>query len=368
MIKAAVLTGAHTDLRVEELDLMPPRQGEVLVRMVAAGLCGTDLHAIDGDLAVPLPCVLGHEGAGVVEDIGPGVTDLIPGDHVILLWRASCGRCFYCSLGRPALCDMGLQIRQTGAMLDGETRFRRPDGEQIRHFLGASTFAERTVLPAAATVKIRPDVPLDRAALIGCGVMTGVGAVTNAAHVEVGSAVAVFGAGGVGLNVIQGAALVGAERIIAVDTRASKLDLARRFGATHTVDASSHDPVAAIAALTNGRGADYAFEAIGLPATVAQALACVRKAGTAIVVGLTSPQALVEINPLALVQQEKTLRGSLYGSAQLRFDMPRLLDLYVAGKLKLDELITRRYPLAEVNDAVLALRRGDVARAVLIMS
>jgi Zn-dependent alcohol dehydrogenase len=252
-------------------------------------------------------------------------------------------------------------------MPDGETRFRRPGGEQIHHFLGASTFAEYTVLPEAATVKIRPDVPLDRAALIGCGVITGVGAVINAAQVDAGSSVAVFGAGGIGLNVVQGAALVGAERIIAVDTRASKLELARAFGATHTVDASRDDPVAVIAGLTAGRGADYAIEAIGLPQTVGQALACVRKGGTAVVVGLTSAEAMVGVNPLALVQQEKTLRGSLYGSARPRVDMPRLLDLYVAGKLKLDELITRRYPLAEANEAVGALRRGEVARAVLTL-
>jgi NDMA-dependent alcohol dehydrogenase len=366
-MKAAVLPAAGMDLQVEDLEVVAPRQGEVLVRLVAAGVCGTDLHAMDGDLALPLPCVLGHEGAGVVEEVGPGVTELVPGDHVVLLWRASCGRCFYCSIGRPALCDLGLRIRQTGAMPDGETRFRRPGGEQVRHFLGASTFAQYTVLPEVATVKIRADVPLDRAALIGCGVITGVGAVLNAAHVEAGSAVAVFGAGGIGLNMIQGAALVGAERIIAVDTRPAKLELARQFGATHAVDASRDDPVAAIAALTGGRGADYAFEAIGLPATVEQALACVRKAGTAVVVGLTSATATVSISPLTLVQQEKTLRGSLYGSARPRVDMPRLLDLYVAGKLKLDELITRRYPLDAVNDAVAALRRGEVARAVLTM-
>ncbi|HZS93123.1 MAG TPA: Zn-dependent alcohol dehydrogenase [Chloroflexota bacterium] len=348
--------------------MLAPRQGEVMVRMAASGVCGTDLHAIDGDLPLPLPCVLGHEGAGVVEEVGPGVTTLAPGDHVVLLWRASCGRCFYCSIGRPALCDLGLRIRQTGAMPDGETRFRRADGQPIYHFLGASTFSEYTVLPEAGTVKVRPDVPLDLAALVGCGVITGVGAVMNAARVEAGSAVAVFGAGGVGLNVIQGAALVGAERIVAVDTRQSKLDLARRFGATHTVDAAHEDAVAAIQELTGGRGADYAFEAIGLPSAMAQAVAAVRKAGTVVVVGLAPAGATVGIDALALTQQEKTLRGSLYGSARPRLDIPRLLDLYVAGKLKLEELVTRRYPLQDVNTAVEDLRRGEVARALLTMS
>jgi len=366
-MRAAVLPAAGMALQVEELTISPPRQGEVLVRLAAAGLCGTDMHAIDGELPLPLPCVLGHEGAGVVERVGPGVTELAPGDHVVLLWRASCGRCLYCSLGRPALCDLGLRIRQTGRMPDGQTRFHRADGQEIHHFLGASTFAQYTVLPEAATVKIRPDVPLELAALIGCGVLTGVGAVVYAAAVPAGSSVAVFGTGGVGLNVVQGAALVGAERIIAVDTRQNKLEMARTFGATHLVNATREDPVAAVRALTQGRGADYAFEAIGLPATIAQALDCVRKAGTAVVVGLAAAGALVSIDPVALMQQEKTLRGSLYGSSRPRVDMPRLLDLYVAGKLKLDQLITRRYPLNEINDAVAAMRAGEVARAVITL-
>lgn len=365
-MKAVVLAMAGAGLEVEDLEILAPRQGEVLVRLTAAGLCGTDVHVLDGELPAPLPCVLGHEGAGIVEEVGPGVTTLARGDHVVALWRVSCGRCLYCSLGRPALCDLGLRVRQTGAMPDGETRLRRADGTPIHHFLGASTFAEYAVLPEAGVVTIRPDVPLESAALIGCAALTGVGAVTNTAGVEAGSAVAVFGAGGVGLNIVQGAALVGSRQIIAVDTRAAKLELARRFGATQTVDASRDDPVRAIMELTDGVGADYAFEAIGLPATIEQALGCVRKAGTAVVVGLTPASARVSVDALALAQQEKTLRGSLYGSARPRLDIPRLLDLYAGGRLKLDELITRRYPLDAVGDAVTALRQGEVARALLV--
>jgi len=363
-MKAAVLYAPGQALQVEELDLGAPQRGEVRVRLVASGLCGTDLHVLDGTLGAPLPAVLGHEGAGVVEEVGDGVITVEPGDHVVLLWRASCGRCLYCLSGRPALCDLGLRIRSTGRMLDGRSRLWRGD-QEIFHFLGVSAFAEACVVPEAAVVRIRRDVPLDRAVLLGCAVLTGVGAVFNAAAPPPGSRVAVFGAGGVGLNVVQGAALLSASTIIAVDVVPQKLALARQFGATHVIDARDGDAVEAIRDVTGGIGVDYSFEAIGSVRVSEQAVAAVRKGGMAVLVGLAPQGSTVSFDALALTQQEKTIRGSLYGSARPQIDIPRLLDLYMAGRLKLDELVTARYPLTAINDAVAALRTGTVARCLI---
>jgi S-(hydroxymethyl)glutathione dehydrogenase/alcohol dehydrogenase len=262
-MKAAVLYAAGEPLQVEEITVQNPQRGEVMVRVVAGGVCHSDLHVMNGDLTAPLPVVLGHEGAGVVEQVGEGVTGVQPGDHVVLLWRASCGECFYCLSGRPALCTLGAGIRWSGHLADGTSRFRHGD-QEIRHFAGVSSFGELTVLPQEGVVKIDPAVPLDKAAIVGCAVMTGVGAVINTAKVEPGASVVVVGCGGVGLNVIQGSVLAGAEKIIAVDLLENKLAYARQFGATHTLNPREGDPLAAIKDLTEGRGADYAFEVIGL--------------------------------------------------------------------------------------------------------
>ncbi|HEY8475887.1 MAG TPA: Zn-dependent alcohol dehydrogenase [Chloroflexota bacterium] len=364
-IKAAVMYERKAPLQVEDLDLLAPRHGEVLVKVAAAGVCHSDLHAITGDVPSPYPCVLGHEGAGVVQEVGPGVTNVRPGDHVLLLWRATCGRCEYCTTGRPALCDVGSEIRWTGRLADGSARFRRGDRE-ILHFAGVSSFASHTVLPSIAVLPIRRDVPLDRAALIGCGVMTGVGAALNTARVEPGTAVAVFGCGGIGLNVVQGARLAGANQIIAVDIFANKLDMARGLGATDAVNASEVDPVAAIKDLTGGAGVHYAFDAIGNPKVVRQAFDATRRGGTVVVVGIAPVQQDLAVNASTLVYQEKRLLGSLYGSSRFAVDMPRLLDLYMAGRLKLDELISRRYPIEGINDAFAALERGEVARSIIV--
>jgi len=362
--KAAVLHEVGRRLEIREVEVLPPRAGEVLVRMAAGGVCHSDLHAMTGHLVAALPAILGHEGAGIVADVGPGVTAVRPGDHVIPLWRLSCGECEYCSGGRPALCPEGTQIRMTGRLSDGTTRFRL-DGKEIRHFAGVSSFAEYSVIPEKALLKIPDDLALHKAALLGCAVITGVGAAINAARVRPGSSVAVFGTGGVGLNVVQGAVLAGAEKIIAVDLLESKLDYARRFGATHTVNASAGDPVEQIRSFTGGRGVDYAFEVIGLPKTMRQAYDVLAKRGTAVIVGVTPMTMEVSVPVMPLVFEERILTGSLYGSARPKIDIPKLIDLYRVGKLKLDELLTRAYPFEQINEAYQALERGEVARSVV---
>ncbi len=362
--KAAVLFDVGKRLELCDVEVEAPRAGEVLIRMAAGGVCHSDLHVMTGHLAASLPAILGHEGSGVVAEVGPGVTSLRPGDHVIPLWRLSCGTCEYCSDGRPALCAAGMQVRMTGRLPDGTTRFSH-GGREIKHFAGVSTFSEYTVVPEKAVLRIPDDLPLDRAALLGCAVITGVGAVFNCARVRPGSSVVVFGTGGVGLNVVQGAALAGAEKIIAVDLLPGKLEHARRFGATHTVNAGSGDPVAAVRALTEGRGVDYAFEVVGQPAIMRQAYDCLAKRGVCVVVGVAPMSMEVSVPVMSLVFEERVLTGSVYGSARPAIDIPRLIALYRAGKLKLDELLTRTYPFKAINEAYEALERGEVARSVV---
>ncbi len=362
--RAAVLFEAGQKLEVREVEVQDPGPGEVRIEMVAGGVCHSDLHVMTGHLSAPLPAVLGHEGAGIVSDTGAGVTSVRSGDHVIPLWRLSCGECAYCTGGRPALCAAGTEIRWSGRLADGTSRFKL-DGAEIKHFAGVSSFSNYTVVPEKAVLKIPDDLPLKRAALLGCAVITGVGAVVNAARVRPGSSVAVFGTGGVGINVVQGAVLAGAEKIIAVDLMQSRLEHASRFGATHTVDASAGDPVAQVRELTGGAGVDYAFEVVGLPATMRQAYDSLAKRGVATVVGITPTTAEVTIPSLSLVYEERVLTGSLYGSAAPKTDIPRLIDLYRAGRLKLDELLTRSYPIEEINQAYEALESGETLRSVV---
>lgn len=362
--RAAVLFAAGQRLEIHAVDVEPPRAGEALVRMAACGICHTDLHVMTGHVPAPLPAVLGHEGAGVVTEVGPGVVSLKPGDHVIPLWRLSCGVCEYCSGGRPALCAEGLEVRRTGCWPDGSTRFSL-GGKALTHFCGVASFAEYCVLPERALLRIPSDLPLDRAALLGCAVVSGVGAVFNAARVRPGSSVAVFGAGGVGLNVVQGARIAGARQIIAVDLRPNKLEWARDFGATDGVDASTGDPVDQVRALTGGKGVDYAFEVIGTPATMRQAYDSLAKRGMAVVLGVTPMTAEIPVPALPLVFEERTLTGSIYGAGAPRVEIPRLIDLYRAGQLKLDELLTRAYRFERINEAYGALERGELARGVV---
>jgi NDMA-dependent alcohol dehydrogenase len=363
-MKAAVLYATREPLQIEDLTIENPRQGEVMVRVAAGGVCHSDLHVIHGDLPAPLPVVLGHEGAGVVEKVGSGVNGFAPGDHVLLLWRASCGECRHCLSGRPALCELGAGIRWTGHLTDGTSRFRRGD-QEIRHFAGVSSFGELTVLPQEGLVKIDPTIPLEKAAIVGCAVMTGVGAVINTARVEPGASVVVIGCGGVGLNAIQGSALAGAEKIIAVDLLDNKLAYASQFGATHLVNGRQVDAIEAVKEATGGGGADYVFEVIGNPKVMAQAYQMTRRGGTLVIVGVAPAGAEVSFPASSIMLDEKTIRGSLYGSCRPKLDAPRMLNLYKSGKLKLDELISREYPLDQINEAFAALERGEVARSIV---
>jgi S-(hydroxymethyl)glutathione dehydrogenase/alcohol dehydrogenase len=353
-MKAAVLREVNKPLTIEEVSLDDPGPGQVLVKTAASGVCHSDLHFIEGKWPVQLPAVLGHEAAGVVERVGEGVSYVEAGDHVVLVFVPFCGSCRDCNTGRPYLCTQG-RTRQATLHI----------GDQAAvPFASMSSFAEHMVVPEGGVVKIRKDVPLDKAALVGCGVMTGVGAVINTAKVQPGTNCAVIGTGGVGLNVIQGCALAGAEKIIAIDVHPNKLEMAREFGATHFVNASKEDPVAKVQELTGG-GADYAFEVIGLPAAITQAFNMTRRGGETIVVGMSPATSEVTVSAAAFLQ-EKVLRGCFYGSTRPRYDMPRLIDLYMAGKLKLDELVSRTYPLEGINDAFVAMKNGEVARSVLV--
>lgn len=360
-MRAAVFYEVGKPLAVEDVEIDPPRRGEVLVRIAATGVCHSDLHYIKGDLVMPLPVVLGHEAAGIVEAVGADVDSVRLGDHVVLLFAPACGRCRYCDTGRPHLCEMRSRVR--GKMPDGTTRLHLR-GEDLHHFTCVSSWAEHAVVPASGVLPISRDVPFAVGALLGCAVTTGVGAVVNTARVTPGSSVAVFGAGGVGINVIQGARIAGAAMIIGVDMLDHRLHAARRFGATHTINAAREDAVKAIRDLTAG-GADYAFEVIGRSATVRQAVECLARGGTAVAVGIPPAQEELSVPGLAFILNEKTLRACFYGSARLRSDIPRLLTLYHAGRLLLDELVTATFPLERVNDAVAALDRGDGIRTVL---
>jgi len=363
-MRAAVFYEVGKPLVVENVELGSPRAGEVLVRIAATGVCHSDLHYIKGDLTMPLPVVLGHEAAGVVEGLGPGVDSVKIGDHVVLLFAPACDHCRYCTSGRPHLCEMRFRVR--GKMPDGTSRLRA-GGRELNHFSCVSSWAEQAVVPASGVLPIGRDVPFSIAALLGCAVTTGVGAVVNTARVPPGSTVAVFGLGGVGLNVVQGARIAGAVQIIGVDVLAHRLEAARRFGATHTVNAKSDDPVKAIRDLTGG-GADFAFEVIGRAATVRQAVDCVSRGGVAVAVGLPPTREELTVPGPSFVLDEKTLRACFYGSSRLRFDIPRLLALYDAGRLMLDELVTAAFPLDRVNEAVATLDRGDGLRSILQMA
>jgi S-(hydroxymethyl)glutathione dehydrogenase/alcohol dehydrogenase len=358
-MKAAVLYEPHTPLRVEDLDLEGPKAEEVRVKMVGSGVCHSDYHRIDGHTEIDtLPFVLGHEGAGVVTEVGPGVTDLAPGDHVVFSLTPQCGRCRRCTAGRPNLCEGTGGI--SGAIPTGTGRFSK-DGVPYYHAL--STFAEETVVSSEFAIKIRDDVPLEKAVLIGCGVMTGVGAVINRAKVEAGSMVAVLGCGGVGLNVVQGAVLASASKIIAVDKVDFKLKKAEELGATHVINVDREDPVKRIIELTDG-GADYAFEVVGFPEIVRQAFESLRPGGPAVMLGVppTGVDIAVPGRPLFL---DRTLMGTFYGAGRPRLDFPWLLELYLDGRLKLDELITRYRPLNEINEAFEDMATGVAARTVI---
>jgi S-(hydroxymethyl)glutathione dehydrogenase/alcohol dehydrogenase len=357
-MKAAVAYQPNVPVVIEEVELARPAGREVLVKLMASGVCHSDWHILKGEWGTAaFPVILGHEGAGLVEAVGSDVSGVKPGDHVILSWRTSCGTCEMCQRGYPAMCYRP-PVAAARPKLHGKDQL-------LGAAAGLGTFASYALVPEVAAVPIGEDIPFAQAALLGCGVMTGVGAAINTARVRPGSTVAVFGCGGVGLNVIQGARLAGADTIIAVDMLDNKLEMSRTFGSTHTVNAAREDPVARIIELTGGLGAHYAFEAIGLvEAPFVQSILCTRKRGVTCWVGHAPLNTPVTIDARALMQ-EKTIVASFYGSAQPHVDFPRLLGLYRSGKLKLDELISRRFMIDEVNEAFAVLGRGEVARSVL---
>ncbi|MCZ7542149.1 MAG: Zn-dependent alcohol dehydrogenase [Anaerolineae bacterium] len=328
-IKAALLTGPNTPFVIETLDLEGPRAGEALVRLAASGVCHSDWHLVTGATMHPMPVVCGHEGAGVVEAVGPGVTRVQVGDHVTMNWAPDCGACFYCLRGKPNLCATFVEPIWAGVMLDGTPRLRWR-GAPVYHYCGLASFAEYAVIPEQSCVPIRRDAPLKVAALVGCAVATGVGAAMYTAGVRPGESVVVFGCGGVGLNVIQGAALCGASTIIAVDAHEAKMPMARAFGATHTLMAGSH-VLDAIRDLTGGRGADHAFEAVGVPAVQEMTLEAIRPGGVATLVGLSPMGTATNFPGAVITRQEKTVKGSYYGTVNAHRDFPLFIDLYMAG-------------------------------------
>jgi S-(hydroxymethyl)glutathione dehydrogenase/alcohol dehydrogenase len=362
-IQAAVLDGPAQPFRVGEVELDEPHPGEILVRIAASGLCGSDLKALDGLRAlVPFPAILGHEAAGVVEQIGDGVERLRPGDRVVLSILAACQSCPACRRGRPNHCTTTASAMRAGNLLDGSSRLSQ-SGQRLNHFLTISSFAEYAVVPESAATIIDPAMPLDHAALIGCAVLTGYGAVRSSAGVEPGATVAVFGCGGVGLSAVQGARIAGAETIVAVDVHPGKLKLARAVGATETVDARRTDPAVAVREATDG-GADYAFEAAGRPETIEQAWASLAVGGLLTVIGTlpSGTKLTLDADPLL---GEKRIAGCYLGSASPERDVPALVELYLSGELRLDELVSRRIALADLTDGFARMREGSEARQVV---
>jgi S-(hydroxymethyl)glutathione dehydrogenase/alcohol dehydrogenase len=349
---------------VEMVQVESPRRGEVMVEIGACGVCHSDLSATNGTIPLPPPLVLGHEAAGIICEVGEGVTDVAVGDTIVVSWIPTCGKCRYCVLGKPQLCDVA--ARATITLPDGTSRFKDKDGKTLNHMAGTGVMGEYATLHRDNVIKIDPSIGMDKAAIVGCAVMTGVGAALNTARVEPGSSCVVFGAGGVGLNTIQGCAIAGANQIIAIDTADKKLEFARTFGATHTVNPTTDgDAVAKVMALTGG-GADYAFECIGLGATIQAAFNCIRKGGMAVVVGVAKPTETITLGAFLLPFQEKVLTGSMYGSARPSVDFPRLLDLYKGGRLKLDELVTATYKIDQAQQAFADLVAGVNARGVIV--
>ena len=357
-MKAAIFHGPQQQLTIEQVEIDRPMPHEIVVRTVASGVCHSDLHFVDGYYPYPAPAILGHEAAGIVEEVGDQVEYVKPGDHVIACLSVFCGSCNYCISGRPSLCSV-----RPGRKPGVDKPHFTWNGSPVFQFLSISSYAERMLLHENAVVKIREDMPLDRAALIGCGVMTGVGAVLNTAKIEPGSSVAVWGCGGVGIAAIQGARIAGAGQIIAVDMVESKLATAKELGATHVVDASGGDPVQKVIEITDG-GAEYTFEAIGNKRAAEQCFEALRNGGVATIIGMIPVGTKIELDGPSFLY-EKRVQGSNMGSNRFRKDMPRYVELYLQGRLKLDEMITRTGSLEDVNEAFRAMKAGEVARTVL---
>jgi len=365
--RAAVLHAMGTRHSIEEVELQPLAPGDVLIRLHASGLCHTDLEVIEGALPYPLPIVLGHEGAGVVEQVGTGVTHVKPGDHVVCSWNPHCGHCFYCERDQPILCEPFTRHQPAGRLLDGGSRYRLAGHRLLHHFSTTSTHAQYTVVPESGAIAVPREIPFDRACLIGCGVMTGVGAAVRLAKVEPGSTAVVVGCGAVGLHAIQGARLQQADAIVAIDRDPARLALARICGATHLLgpaqgDAASH--IEAVKALTADRGADFVFECAGAEAALQLSLDCTRPGGSLTILGKVNVDKKVSLRFGSMMGERRIVRSS-YGGARPRRDFPWLARLYLDGRLKLDELITQRLPLERIDEGFDAMRLGRTLRTVL---
>ena len=358
-MKAAVCYKFGEPLVIEELELDPPQTGELEVKLAACAICHSDIHYMEGAWGGTLPAVYGHEAAGVVKRAGPGVEDLNPGDHVVVTLIRSCGHCYYCEQGHLNMCE-------TEFPLDRKGRLHNKDGSPVLQAMGTGAFAERVVVDQSQVVRVPESLSLESASLIACGVITGFGAVTNTARIPSGSSVVVIGTGGVGLNSVQGAVVSGAYRVIAMDIVDEKLDAARSFGATHTINSAKENALEAVRSLTSGRGADYVFITVGNAKAIEDSIGLLCRGGTAVIVGMTAVGDKSAIETVNLAADSQRILGSKMGSTRLRIDVPKLVDLYEQGRLKLDELITRCYRLEEINEAVAAVNRGEALRNVIV--
>jgi S-(hydroxymethyl)glutathione dehydrogenase/alcohol dehydrogenase len=361
-MKAAVLYELNTPMKVDEVDLDEPQGHEVLVKLEAAGTCHSDLHFLKGEIPVPLPVVMGHEGAGIVEKVGPDVTTLKPGDHVILMVAFSCGQCRYCLASRPTLCVENINIQMNGILPDGGTRLRKDD-QQVHHLFGLACFAEYTVVHERSAVKIRDDAPLDVVCLLGCGTSTGIGAVLNTAGIKAGESIIIYGCGGVGLSALMAAKLAGAGMIIAVDTMEQKLETAKSFGADYLINPLEEDPLQKAIELSDG-GVDYAIPCVGNKDAIMKSFSSVACGGKCVVVGFPPLGINLDIAPFELLQG-RILTGTTQGDVNTLIDIPRYVDLYMDGKLPIDKLITNRCGLSEVNEAYESIERGEEIRIVI---
>ncbi|OGO02303.1 MAG: hypothetical protein A2Y59_05985 [Chloroflexi bacterium RBG_13_52_14] len=360
-MKAAVLYEANTPLKIENLTLDEPQQNEVLIKLAATGVCHTDLHFMKGEMPAPMPVVPGHEGAGIVEKIGPGVTTLKPGDHVILMVSFNCGKCRYCYEGRPTWCVENLPVQMMATLPYGGIRLHKGK-QEIRHLFGLACYAEKVVVHERSAVKVRNDAPLDVVCLLGCGTSTGIGTAINSTRVKPGESIAIFGCGGVGLSAVMGARLAGA-RVIAVDVLDSKLEKAKELGADYVINAKRDDPQIKIMEILGG-GADYALEFIGNVEVMVKALGSIRPGGLLIVAGMAPLTSILNIMPFEFLIG-KTITGAVQGDVIPQIDIPRYVDLYMAGKLPIDKLITNSYGLDQINEAYEALEKGKVIRSVI---
>jgi len=361
-MKAAVLYAPNTPLKIENVTLDEPQANEVLVKIEATGICHSDLHFMKGEMPVPMPVVPGHEGAGTVEKVGPGVTTLQPGDHVVMMVAFSCGKCRFCIEGRPTMCVENLPIQSMATLPGGVKRLHKGKHE-LHHMFGLASYAEYTVVHERSCVKVREDAPLDVVCLLGCGTSTGIGAAINSTGIKPGESIAIYGCGGVGLSAVMGARLAGAGKIIAVDTLDRKLNMAKKLGADYLINASQNDPMAKVMEITGG-GADYALECIGNVNVMAQAFASIRFGGKLIVVGMAPLGSMLSIATYEFLLG-KTITGTVQGDINAQIDIPRYVDLYMNGKLPIDKLITKTYNLDEINEAFEALEKGETIRSVI---